>query len=66
MRVVLTLLLMFLPFSLMAGDTGKAEISISQASYDFGTVYAGTKVEHFFEFKNSGSEPLTIKKVKGA
>jgi len=32
--------------------------------YDFGTVMEGEYVEHDFEFKNTGNEPLILKKVK--
>ena len=34
--------------------------------YDYGTIDAGTKVNHTFKFKNTGSEPLIISNCKGS
>lgn len=39
-------------------------ITFAKASYDFGTIKAGEKVLHDFEFTNTGSTPVVIKDVK--
>ncbi len=38
-------------------------ISVAEPLYDFGTVAAGTVLEHVFEIKNVGDDVLEIKKV---
>ena len=40
------------------------KIVFEETEYDFGTVERGTKVTHYFVFKNAGDEPLEIKQVR--
>jgi len=46
------------------GPTTKVEFE--EMSYDFGKVMEGTVVEHDYKFKNVGTEPLVLKKVKAS
>ncbi len=39
------------------------EITFNEASYDFGDIKQGDKVEHTFTFKNTGTEPLILSNV---
>ena len=39
-------------------------ISFEEASFDFGEVMEGEKVEHVYKFTNTGSEPLVISNAK--
>lgn len=39
------------------------EITFAEASYDFGDIKQGDKVEHTFTFKNTGTEPLILSNV---
>lgn len=39
-------------------------ISFDQPVYDFGTILQGKKVDHIFVFRNKGTDPLTIGKLK--
>ena len=39
------------------------EITFAEASYDFGNIKQGDKVEHVFTFKNTGTEPLILSNV---
>ncbi|HNL06551.1 MAG TPA: DUF1573 domain-containing protein [Chitinophagales bacterium] len=41
-----------------------AAISFDETTYEFGTVVVGTKIEHNFGFKNTGTEPLLIEDAK--
>lgn len=41
-------------------------IEFKTESYDFGTVPAGDKIEHAFDFKNSGNEDLEIKRLSSS
>lgn len=41
-----------------------AAILFDETSYEFGTVVVGTKIEHNFAFKNTGTEPLLIEDAK--
>lgn len=41
-------------------------IAFEETTFDFGEVMDGDKVEHVFEFTNSGSEPLIISNAKGS
>lgn len=40
------------------------KISFSEASFDFGEITQGEKVEHVFEFENVGNEPLILSDVR--
>lgn len=59
---------LFLTGSLAAQDNGSEKVSgptitFSEASFDFGDIKQGDKVEHTFTFKNSGTEPLILSNV---
>ena len=41
-----------------------AKIYFAETSFDFGDITQGDRVEHVFEFENSGNEPLIISDVK--
>ncbi len=41
-------------------------IVLESGDFDFGSVYAGRKVEHTFRFKNSGDQPLMIERVRSS
>ncbi|MCK5700296.1 MAG: DUF1573 domain-containing protein, partial [Cyclobacteriaceae bacterium] len=40
-----------------------AQIEIEEADHDFGDIHQGGKVEHTFNFINSGTAPLIINNV---
>ena len=40
------------------------KIQFDALSHDFGSAFQNTKLEHFFNFKNTGTENLHIIKVK--
>lgn len=39
-------------------------MSFEKAKHDFGDIFQGDKVEHVFEFENTGNEPLIITNVQ--
>ena len=39
-------------------------VAFTESVYDFKEIYQGDKVEHVFEFKNSGNKPLIISNVQ--
>lgn len=41
-------------------------ITFEEIEHDFGTIDEGDRVEHIFEFTNTGSEPLVLEKCKGS
>ncbi len=41
-------------------------ITFKELSYDFGNINEGDKVEHTFEFTNTGNAPLIIDKIKAS
>lgn len=41
-------------------------INFPQSTFNFGEIMDGEKVEHIFEFTNSGNEPLVIADAKGS
>lgn len=41
-----------------------AKIYFAETSFDFGDITQGDKVEHIFEFENTGSEPLILSDVR--
>ncbi len=47
-----------------AGPT--TTMTFNESSFDFGTVEAGEKVRHTYEFTNTGKEPLVISNAKGS
>jgi hypothetical protein len=42
------------------------EFSFNEESHDFGTIKEGDKVEHVFNFTNTGNAPLIISKATGS
>lgn len=50
-----------------AAPTGPTTtVEFEETEFDFGTVDAGEKVNHTYNFKNTGSEPLIISNAKGS
>ena len=43
-----------------------AKFEFKEMEYDFGTIKQGDKVEHVFEFKNVGKQPLAITNALGS
>lgn len=43
-----------------------AKITFETPTFDFGEIPEGPKVETFFKFKNTGSEPLIISNARGS
>ena len=41
-----------------------AVMSFEEEKHDFGDIFQGDKVEHVFEFENTGNEPLIITNVQ--
>lgn len=59
-------LFMCASLSLVAQDAEKASgpvITFSEETFDFGDIKQGDKVEHTFDFKNTGTEPLILSNV---
>jgi len=51
----------------VSSPNGESPIfTFEQDTYEFGTVEAGTKVEHDFVFNNSGKTPLIIANVRAS
>lgn len=50
----------------MAQKTSGPVMKFDKEVYEFGTVKAGTKVQHDFVFTNSGNEPLIISNAQGS
>ena len=44
----------------------KTSITFDAMEHDFGVIDEGDKVEHIFNFTNTGSEPLILEKCKGS
>lgn len=42
------------------------KLQFEHSSYDFGDIPAGSKVDHYFKFTNTGKSPLIIKDGKGS
>ena len=47
------------PIQIESGPT----IAFTESSHDFGDINQGDRVEHTFEFENSGNEPLILSNV---
>jgi hypothetical protein len=60
----LILLPVLLLCSIMFAAAQPAEFQFNKDSHDFGTFNEGDKASFVFTFKNTGSEPLLISKVK--
>jgi Protein of unknown function (DUF1573) len=53
-----------IPLLLIATATAVPQTAIDLPTFDFGSIYQGTKVEHVFTIRNKGDAPLTIKSVR--
>ncbi|GAD06788.1 hypothetical protein HQ45_01840 [Porphyromonas crevioricanis] len=63
-KLVFILSMMLLFCGVAAAQNSKAEISATQAEYDFGTIKeANGKVSHVFTINNTGKAPLVITRV---
>ena len=51
---------------LMAGsaDAGQPRIAFAEKDFDFGKVETGEKIEHDYEFRNTGDGTLLVHKVR--
>jgi hypothetical protein len=47
-----------------SGEAGKPRITFAQKEFDFGKVETGEKIEHVYEFRNTGDGTLVIHKVR--
>ncbi|HAR45526.1 MAG: hypothetical protein A2X56_15525 [Nitrospirae bacterium GWC2_57_13] len=50
--------------TLSAQEPQGPRIGIPQERFDLGKVVQGEKVEHVFEIRNEGDEPLVIERIK--
>lgn len=68
MRYLLSLLLLGVVFVSSAQEESEpvsgAKIVFSEKSFDFGEIRQGDRVEHTFEFENTGNEPLILSDVR--
>ncbi len=58
---VFTLFLLFIAFSV-----AQPKISVSEDTYDFGSVKQGTVVKHVFKIKNTGNKDLILTSVRAS
>ncbi|MEJ2699538.1 MAG: DUF1573 domain-containing protein, partial [Desulfuromonadales bacterium] len=65
-RVSLLLLMSLLLLSALPALAQSPKLSVEGTNYNFGQVYQGEKVEHVFNFRNSGDAPLSILKVRSS
>jgi hypothetical protein len=45
-------------------EAGKPRIAFAQKDFDFGKVEKGEKIEHVYEFRNTGDGTLLVHKVR--
>lgn len=67
-RLALSFLMMLMVVAAYAQKDKKAvvdgpQITFQESEYNFGDIKQGEKVEHVFEFKNTGSAPLVLSNV---
>lgn len=53
-------------FQVQAEELAKTAVNWAGEEYNYGEVPSGTKVTHQFRFTNTGSEPLTLTRVKAS
>ncbi|MEZ4829586.1 MAG: DUF1573 domain-containing protein [Bacteroidia bacterium] len=53
-------------FQAKAEEMAKTSVEFTAEEYDYGQVQAGTNVTHQFKFKNTGTEPLVLTRVKAS
>ncbi len=61
-KILLVFVLLF-PFQLQSEDLMPAA-SLTERTYQFGSVVEGTRISHDFVLKNNGNAPLVIEKIK--
>lgn len=61
MRLVLLFFVALVAFPCIA--VAAPSLQIERASYDFGSIPQGKKLEHVFSFRNGGDQPLVIGKI---
>lgn len=66
MRIRLSALAVLLNLSLAPVVYAAPELTVEQGTFNFGTIKQGKKVQYEFKIKNSGDEPLQIKKLEAA
>ena len=68
MRYVASILFAIICFQGFAQDESQPlsgpQIYFAETSFDFGDITQGDKVEHVFEFENTGNEPLILTDVR--
>ncbi len=60
---ILVLIACVFTVNIFASAVGKATITFSESSYDFGKVEQGVELTHIFKFKNTGDGNLIIQSV---
>ncbi|MEZ4774067.1 MAG: DUF1573 domain-containing protein [Bacteroidia bacterium] len=53
-------------FQAKAEEMAKTTVEFASEEYNYGQVQAGTNVTHQFKFKNTGTEPLVLTRVKAS
>lgn len=61
--LLLLLLCLLMPYPALC-QTGEPKLIIDQPEYNFSTVFTGTQINHTFKFRNAGTAPLIIEKVR--
>jgi len=61
---VLLFVLFLLP--VVAGAVESPKLVVEESDYSFGQILQGTRVEHTFRFRNDGTLPLLIEKVRSS
>lgn len=68
MKYIASILLTGLSFFAFTQETEEpmtgAKIVFAETSFDFGDITQGDRVEHVFEFENTGNEPLILSDVR--
>ena len=68
MKYLASLLLAGIVFTVVGQEESEpltgAKIYFAETSFDFGEITQGDKVEHVFEFENTGTEPLILSDVR--
>lgn len=67
MKYLASFLLVTMSFFALAQESepmSGPQITFSEKVFDFGEITQGDRVEHVFEFENSGTEPLILSDVR--
>jgi hypothetical protein len=68
-NLLIAVAVVFATTSVAFAQTAKTSgptMTFKEETYNYGTIKAGTKVDHIFEFTNTGSEPLIISNATGS